>query len=193
MAQCRCCVHVSPPQAAAGEQVRVAVLGASGYTGEEVVRLLALHPTFRVTTLTGDRQAGKVGGCRRAWPGGRHTSDAVTPAGSTPGQTPNVRAPGWPAHSRADRAPCLPARTAALTRRPQHPSKTAPPPCVHLGIPSGPAAQHFSEVFPHLLTARDVPPLVKIEDVAWDNVDAGGCAAAEALVKSTQEQPVQTR
>ena len=35
--------------------------------------------------------------------------------------------------------------------------------------------QPFSEVFPHLLTARDVPPLIKIEDVAWDNVDAGGC------------------
>jgi hypothetical protein len=47
--------------AAAGAKVRVAVLGASGYTGEEVVRLLALHPTFKITTLTGDRQAGKVG------------------------------------------------------------------------------------------------------------------------------------
>ena len=42
------------------EKVRIAVLGASGYTGEEVVRLLSLHPTFRVTVLTGDRQAGKV-------------------------------------------------------------------------------------------------------------------------------------
>lgn len=35
------------------------VLGASGYTGEEVVRLLSLHPTFKITALTGDRQAGK--------------------------------------------------------------------------------------------------------------------------------------
>lgn len=43
--------------------MHVAVLGASGYTGEEVVRLLALHPTFKVTTLTGNAQAGKV----RAW------------------------------------------------------------------------------------------------------------------------------
>lgn len=41
------------------DQVRIAVLGASGYTGEEVVRLLALHPTFKVTALTGDKQAGK--------------------------------------------------------------------------------------------------------------------------------------
>ena len=56
-----CCALPRCPQAGAGEQVRVAVLGASGYTGEEVVRLLALHPNFKVTTLTGDRQAGKVG------------------------------------------------------------------------------------------------------------------------------------
>jgi hypothetical protein len=42
------------------DTVRVAVLGASGYTGEEVVRLLALHPYFKVTALTGESQAGKV-------------------------------------------------------------------------------------------------------------------------------------
>lgn len=75
-------------QAGKGEQVRVAVLGASGYTGEEVVRLLALHPTFKVTTLTGDRQAGKVGaergrfGCRRPWGRGAQAPPAcVAPAG----------------------------------------------------------------------------------------------------------------
>ena len=39
---------------------RIAVLGASGYTGEEAVRLLAQHPTFAVTALTGETQAGKV-------------------------------------------------------------------------------------------------------------------------------------
>ena len=43
---------------------RVAVLGASGYTGAEVVRLTALHPNIKVTALTGDRQAGKVGAAR---------------------------------------------------------------------------------------------------------------------------------
>lgn len=37
----------------------IAVLGASGYTGAEVVRLLALHPFFKVTTLTGDSKAGQ--------------------------------------------------------------------------------------------------------------------------------------
>lgn len=36
------------------------MLGASGYTGEEVVRLLALHPNFSVAALTGESQAGKV-------------------------------------------------------------------------------------------------------------------------------------
>ena len=42
------------------DQYRVAVLGASGYTGEEVVRLMALHPNFTVAALTGESQAGKV-------------------------------------------------------------------------------------------------------------------------------------
>ncbi len=37
------------------------MLGASGYTGAEVVRLCALHPNIKVTVLTGDKQAGKVG------------------------------------------------------------------------------------------------------------------------------------
>ena len=44
----------------ASTAARVAVLGASGYTGEEVVRLLAQHPTFSVTALTGESNAGKV-------------------------------------------------------------------------------------------------------------------------------------
>ena len=35
-------------------------MGASGYTGEEVVRLLALHPNFSVAALTGESQAGKA-------------------------------------------------------------------------------------------------------------------------------------
>lgn len=39
---------------------RIAVLGASGYTGEEVIRLMALHPSFAATVLTGESQAGKV-------------------------------------------------------------------------------------------------------------------------------------
>lgn len=40
-------------------EVRVAILGASGYTGAELVRMLAGHPRFRITVLTGDRKAGQ--------------------------------------------------------------------------------------------------------------------------------------
>jgi len=36
----------------------VAILGASGYTGAELVRLIATHPNLRITALTGERKAG---------------------------------------------------------------------------------------------------------------------------------------
>jgi N-acetyl-gamma-glutamyl-phosphate reductase len=36
----------------------IAILGASGYTGADLVRLIATHPTMRVTALSGDRKAG---------------------------------------------------------------------------------------------------------------------------------------
>lgn len=41
------------------KDVRVAVLGASGYTGSEIVRLLANHPHFGITLMTADRKAGQ--------------------------------------------------------------------------------------------------------------------------------------
>ncbi|BBM97765.1 N-acetyl-gamma-glutamyl-phosphate reductase [Marchantia polymorpha subsp. ruderalis] len=41
------------------ELVRIGVLGASGYTGSEIVRLLATHPAFAVTVMTADRKAGQ--------------------------------------------------------------------------------------------------------------------------------------
>ena len=37
---------------------RVAILGASGYTGAELLRLVAQHPTFELVLATGDTQAG---------------------------------------------------------------------------------------------------------------------------------------
>ncbi|XP_022148643.1 probable N-acetyl-gamma-glutamyl-phosphate reductase, chloroplastic [Momordica charantia] len=40
-------------------QVRIGVLGASGYTGSEIVRLLANHPHFGITLMTADRKAGQ--------------------------------------------------------------------------------------------------------------------------------------
>ncbi|MCA1940434.1 MAG: N-acetyl-gamma-glutamyl-phosphate reductase [Caenispirillum bisanense] len=40
-------------------KTKVAILGASGYTGAELVRILALHPHVEMTVLTADRRAGK--------------------------------------------------------------------------------------------------------------------------------------
>jgi len=39
--------------------VSIAILGASGYTGAELIRLLLTHPHAKITALTGDTQAGK--------------------------------------------------------------------------------------------------------------------------------------
>lgn len=41
-------------------KIRVAILGASGYTGAELVRLLSLHPDMQMTVLTADRRAGQT-------------------------------------------------------------------------------------------------------------------------------------
>jgi N-acetyl-gamma-glutamyl-phosphate reductase len=42
-----------------GEKIRVGVLGASGYTGADLVRLLATHPRAEIALLTANTQAGK--------------------------------------------------------------------------------------------------------------------------------------
>jgi N-acetyl-gamma-glutamyl-phosphate reductase len=41
------------------EIAKVAILGASGYTGAELIRLLANHPRVRLSALTADRKAGQ--------------------------------------------------------------------------------------------------------------------------------------
>lgn len=41
------------------EKINIAILGASGYTGAELVRLLLTHPHAEIKILTGDTQAGK--------------------------------------------------------------------------------------------------------------------------------------
>jgi N-acetyl-gamma-glutamyl-phosphate reductase len=43
----------------ASEQIRIGILGASGYTGAELLRLLGDHPRAEVRALTAERQAGK--------------------------------------------------------------------------------------------------------------------------------------
>lgn len=42
--------------------VRTAILGASGYTGAELVRLLSVMPEYRLDALTADRKAGQTMG-----------------------------------------------------------------------------------------------------------------------------------
>jgi N-acetyl-gamma-glutamyl-phosphate reductase len=41
---------------------RIAILGASGYTGAELVRLIATHPAMEIVALTADRKAGQAMG-----------------------------------------------------------------------------------------------------------------------------------
>lgn len=41
------------------KKIRIAIVGASGYTGAELVRLLLPHPRAEITMLTGDSQAGR--------------------------------------------------------------------------------------------------------------------------------------
>ena len=41
-------------------KARIGVLGASGYTGSELVRMLLRHPRAEIALLTADRSAGKT-------------------------------------------------------------------------------------------------------------------------------------
>ena len=49
----------STSKGSAGKTAAIAVLGASGYTGAELVRLLLRHPKVSIKALTGDRRAGQ--------------------------------------------------------------------------------------------------------------------------------------
>ncbi len=42
----------------AAKQRNIAIIGASGYTGAELVRIIAGHPYLKITALVGDRSAG---------------------------------------------------------------------------------------------------------------------------------------
>jgi N-acetyl-gamma-glutamyl-phosphate reductase len=45
--------------ASTANQVNVAILGASGYTGAELVRILSRHPNVKIRALTAERHAGQ--------------------------------------------------------------------------------------------------------------------------------------
>jgi len=49
----------SAMNATPNNKVRIAILGASGYTGAELVRLLARHPAADIRALTAERKAGQ--------------------------------------------------------------------------------------------------------------------------------------
>ena len=42
-----------------GQKIRIGILGASGYTGAELVRLLARHPNADIVVMTADSHAGE--------------------------------------------------------------------------------------------------------------------------------------
>ena len=45
--------------ASKSNRIKIGILGASGYTGAELIRLLARRPEAEITVLTADRHAGK--------------------------------------------------------------------------------------------------------------------------------------
>lgn len=45
-----------------GKAFDIAILGASGYTGAELVRLIATHPSMRIAAMAADRKAGQAMG-----------------------------------------------------------------------------------------------------------------------------------
>lgn len=51
--------NLSAGTAGSGSKIRAGILGASGYTGAELTRLLLRHPNVRIEALTAERQAGK--------------------------------------------------------------------------------------------------------------------------------------
>ena len=44
------------------QKIRVAVIGASGYTGADLVRLAYAHPNMEIVALTANSHAGKTNG-----------------------------------------------------------------------------------------------------------------------------------
>src|SRR5690349_18903719 len=59
-------------------RVKIAILGASGYTGAELLRLLDAHPNAEIVALTAERQAGKPIAAVFPHLAGRDLPDLVT-------------------------------------------------------------------------------------------------------------------
>src|SRR5215469_1466433 len=65
------------------KRIRVAIAGASGYAGAELVRLVALHPHFELVAVTSEKSAGAVVASVFPSLAGlvTHTFQALTPEG----------------------------------------------------------------------------------------------------------------
>src|SRR5438309_10832179 len=70
---------VSRPIAAAGAAARVAVAGATGYAGQELLRLLARHPAVTVTAAMSSTSPGATSAARRLPALSRVWDGAVVP------------------------------------------------------------------------------------------------------------------
>jgi N-acetyl-gamma-glutamyl-phosphate reductase len=62
---------------AKGDKIRIGVLGASGYTGVDLVRLLATHPQAEIKLLTANTQAGRPLGAVYPHLGGLDLPDLI--------------------------------------------------------------------------------------------------------------------
>ena len=66
------------PANAAGQKIKIGVIGASGYTGADLIRLAACHPHMEITLLAANTHAGKpLAGC---FPSGLHPSASLVKA-----------------------------------------------------------------------------------------------------------------
>ena len=89
--------------------VPAAVIGASGYSGLELTRLLARHPRLRLTALTSDRWAGETAGARLPLPSGA-AALAYRPLSESEGVDAEVAFLATPAEVSHELAPKLLAR-----------------------------------------------------------------------------------
>src|SRR6266478_5612213 len=60
------------------DRAQIGILGASGYTGAELLRLLHYHPHAEIAALTADRQAGKPIGAVFPHLAGEDLPDLIT-------------------------------------------------------------------------------------------------------------------
>ena len=91
------------------QTVSTAVIGASGYSGLELTRLVARHPRLRLTALTSDRWAGESAGARLPLPP-QAAALAYRPLAESEGVDAEVAFLATPAEVSHDLAPRLLAR-----------------------------------------------------------------------------------